>query len=175
MQRNWQPLHPYKSAVPPLSPPTTSFLSMHCHALFNRHLILKGDFPIHPWKPLHGPLCKPHPKILLQSRQNEAKKKKKSQQQWSFWQTKVPAVHAHKPSPLPNSSCPHFPELTEICLYSTWVRQVRGPYWVFPGTSVTQTTKKSLSNHREAKKKQLFTHFQQTRGNSSFLNFCLYN
>lgn len=96
-------------------------------------------------------------------------RKIKSQLQSSFWQTKVPAVHAHNPSPPPISSCPHFPELTEICLYSTWVRQVHGPYWVFPGTSVTQTTKKSLSNHREAKKSSFSPTSSKQEGTEAFL------
>lgn len=74
MQRDWQLLHPYKSAVPPISKTTTPFLSTHFHALSNRHLIFKGDFLIHLWEPVHCPPCNPIPKLPYKAGRTKEKK-----------------------------------------------------------------------------------------------------
>lgn len=106
MQRDWQLLHPYKSAVPPISTNTTSFLSMHFHALSNRYLILKGIF-LYISESLYIVLLAT-PSQNFPTKLAELRRKP-FQLQWRSWQSKVPAVHAHKPSPPPMSPCPPLP------------------------------------------------------------------
>lgn len=117
-------------------------------------------------KSLHDSPCNSTPKLCHEACRT---KQKQVPATVRLLENQGPCSHRHWPTnhplclmPLTISSYPHSHELTEICLYSTWAYQVCGPYWLFPGTSVTRIIKKSLANQREMEKNpQLFTRRQE--------------